>query len=890
MADKQLAHYSIIEKVGEGGMGEVFRAHDTRLGRDVALKFLPESLATDADRLARFEREARLLAALNHPHIAAIHGFEHVEGKRFLVLEMVEGEDLSQRLVRGPLRWQEALPICQQIAEALEAAHEESIVHRDLKPANILLTPSGNAKVLDFGLAKAWEAESANTSLTNSPTVMASSPTVAGVILGTAGYMSPEQARGQVVDKRADIFAFGCVLFEMLTAQQCFGGKTVSDTLAAVLRAEPDWNALPKDTPQAIVKLLRRCLDKEVNTRLRDIGEARIVIDGVLHGDIVDESPAVAAAAVAPARKAGTIIAWSLVGVLAITAGVTLNALLKKEDIPARVMRTSILPAEKVRFNLRGIHPGPITISPNGERIAYAGLASGGAPLLYVRDLNSMETRSLRGTDGAGYPFWSPDGRSIGFFAAGKLKRVDVGGGPPLTLCEAPVGKGGSWRADGTILFAPTFTGPLHVVSEAGGATTPVTELRSEDGENSHRFPRFLPDGEHFIYLARLGGEANMLRVGSLSGDVDKEVLRTASHAEYASGYMLFMRESTLLAREFDLAKLECVGDPIPVADPVRYIPAAMRGVFSVSNNGMLIYQAGSSVPGAQLVWRDLNGKELARTGDTVMEDNPVISPDGKFVAVNAFVGSGGTSDVWIYDVERNIRTRFTFDPASDESAVWSPDSKQIAFSSARNNMFGIYVKDVGGATNAQLLMKTDGLVFPTHWSPDGKYIVYFETDSMNTGNIMAVPTRGDIKPFAVVATPYGEYTGKVSSDAHWMTYISDESGVIECYVTSFPKAGRKWQISTGGGSQSHWDPKGKGLYYFGADSRFYFVEARWDASSFAIGQTTTMSESITELGYQVAPDGERLLVLEDADEGSVAPLTLVTGWVGELEARADRR
>jgi len=884
MADKKLAHYSITEKIGEGGMGEVFRAHDTRLGRDVALKFLPESLATDAERLTRFEREARVLASLNHPHIAAIHGFEHVEDKRFLVLEMVEGEDLAQRLVRGPMSWQQALPVAQQIAEALEAAHEENIIHRDLKPANVLLTPTGNAKVLDFGLAKAWEAENANTNLTNSPTVMASSPTTAGVILGTASYMSPEQARGHAVDKRADIFAFGCVLYEMLTSKQCFAGTTISDTLAAVLRAEPDWEALPKDTPWAIIKLLHRCLDKEVKTRLRDIGEARIVLDGVLRGDTVDEERAETAAAPPVPRRTADMVTRIVAGVLAIATLALLIMLLGRSDAPVRVTRTSILPAENVRFNLRGVHPGPVAISPDGKRVVYTGRAAGGAALLYVRELDDTEAKVLRGTDEAGYPFWSPDGRSIGFFASGRLKRVDVAGGPPLTLCEAPVGKGGSWNTKGEIIFAPTFTGELHVVSENGGASRPITELRGEQGENSHRFPRFLPDGEHFLYLARLGGESNMIRVGSLSGGVDKEVLRAASHAEYASGHVLFLRESTLMARPFDVGKLECYGDPLPIADPVRFIPAAMRGVFDVSDDGLLVYQSGATVPGAQLVWRNLAGEEIGRIGDVVMQDNPALSPDGKFVACETFVGSGGTGDIWIYDVERNVRSRFTFDPAADENAVWSPDGRQIAFSSARNNAFGIYIKDFGGATSARLLMETDGLVFPTHWISD--HLVYFEADSLNTGNIMAVPTIGEPEPFPVVATPYGEYNGMVSANGRWMTYISDESGVIECYVTSFPDAGRKWQISTEGGSEPQWDPKGRGIYYFGADSRFHFVEAAWDDSSFAIGGTTAIFQSNTEISYRVGPDGDHFLILEDADEGGVTPLTLVSGWDVELKSK----
>jgi Tol biopolymer transport system component len=885
MVEGQLAHYSILHKIGEGGMGEVFRARDTRLGRDVALKFLPESLASDPERLARFEREAQVLASLNHPHIASIHGFEHVDDTRFLVLELVEGEDLSQRLVRGPLPWQEALSLARQIAEALEAAHEVNIVHRDLKPANILITPAGSAKVLDFGLAKSWDGGSANTNMTNSPTILSNSPTMAGVIMGTASYMSPEQARGQQVDKRADIFAFGCVVFEMLAGQQCFSGKTISDILAAVLRVEPNWDTLPRDIPRPIVQLLRRCLDKEPGTRLRDIGEARIVLDRVLRGDIDDAHETTedeTAPASSGAKRYSLALGWLLALSFAIASGFLYKALRQQSDTPARVTQTSILPAQGVRFNLRGIHPGPVAISPQGERIVYTGRATGGQPMLYVRELDNPETKALRGTEEAGYPFWSPDGRSIGFFASGKLKRVEVAGAPPRTLCEAPVGKGGTWNAHGQIVFAPTFTGPLHVVSENGGASRPVTELDNEGGENSHRFPRFLEDGEHFIYLARHGGDANEIRVGSLSGDVDKGILRTTSDAAYALGYLLYLRESTLIAQPFNQKTLECFGDPVPIADPVRFIPAAMRGVFDVSTNGMVVFQTGASVPGSQYVWRNLAGEELDRTGEAIMQDNPEISHDGRLIACDAFVGSGGTGDIWIYDVERDLRTRFTFDTTSDENAVWSPDDKQIAFSSARNNMFGIYTKSVGGATTAQLFMETSGLVFLTDWTPG--YLVYFATDSLNTGNILAVPTQGERKPFPVVATPYGEYNGVVSPDGHWMAYMSDESGVFECYVVSFPDASRKWQISTGGATEARWDPKGHGLYYYGTAGTFHFVEAEWDETSFAIGATTALFESPNRVSYQVAPDGDRLLVLEDADDGSVEPLTLIMGWNERLK------
>jgi Tol biopolymer transport system component len=881
MANDRLAQYTVLEKIGEGGMGEVFRARDTRLGRDVALKFLPETLARDTERLARFEREAQVLASLNHPNIATIHGFEHVDDRRFLVLELVEGEDLSQRLARGALTWQEAVPLARQVAEALEAAHEVNIVHRDLKPANILITPSGTAKVLDFGLAKSWESDSVQTSLTNSPTILSNSPSMTGVIMGTAAYMSPEQARGHPVDKRADIFAFGCVLFEMLTGKPCFGGSTVSDILAAVLRAEPDWAALPQDLPKPILQLLRRCLDKEPRTRLRDIGEARICLESVLRGEI-DEPAGTpeTAVPVATHNHFGSILGWLLAVAFAVASG-SLFMMMRSQSVESsRIMRTSVLPSENVRFNLRGVHPGPVAISPGGERIAYAGIGEGGQAMLYIRDLDHLETRLLRGTEGAGYPFWSPDGRSVGFFAGGKLKRVDMTGGPPRNIADAPVGKGGSWNVGGEIVFAPTFAGPLLVVSENGGATRPVTELRSEQGENSHRFPQFLDDDVHFLYLVRHGGEANRVRVGSLSGDVDKEVLQSGSQAVFGSDHLLYLQASTLLARRFDQTKLACVGDPISVADPVRFIPAAMRGVFDLSRNGILVYQPGATVLGSQFVWRNRKGEELGRIGEPRMQDSPSLSRDGRFIAYEAFSSSGGTGDIWIHDIERGVPSRFTFDLASDENAVWSPDDKQIAFSSARDGRFGIYIKDVGGAANAELFLETPGMALVTDWSRD--YLVFYATDSLNTGNIMAVPTQGEHKAVPVMATPYGEYNGVVSADGHWLAFISDESGRFETYVTSFPVAERKWQISSGGGNEPRWDPLGRGLYYNG-NGQLLFVEAEWDDENFAVGPTTVLFQSGNMLGFQVAPDGERFLALEDFDKGG-QPLAVVLNWDKTLD------
>jgi len=884
MTNKSLAHYELVEKIGEGGMGEVFRARDTKLGRDVALKFLPDALAADAERLGRFEREARLLASLNHAHIASIHGFEQVGAQRFLVLEMVEGEDLSKRIARGPVPVEEALPIARQIAEALEAAHDEGIVHRDLKPGNVVVTPQGSVKVLDFGLAKAWESDAPSSNLSHSPTVLTNSPTVAGVILGTAAYMSPEQARGRTVDRRADIFAFGCVLFEMLTGRQAFAGDTVSDTLAAVLRAEPEWEALPSDTPRAIAKLLRRCLDKDPKQRLRDVGEGRIVIERVLAGH---DDPDPNAAATAPAAKSrGGVLPWALAVVFALVAAAAGTAYLMTPKQEAPVLRTSVLPPENVRFNLRGVHPGPVTISPDGRRVVFTGRRSGGTSVLFVRDLDATEARPLPGTDGAGYPFWSADGRSIGFFAEGKLKRVDIAGGPPLTLCEAPYGKGGSWGRDGRIVFAPSFNTPLHIVSENGGETTPVTEIIQSRGDNSHRFPWLLPDGDHFLYFVRSGGEGSAIHAGSISSDEDKEIMRATSNAMYASGYLLFLRESTLMARPFDPDKLEFTGDPVPVGDPVRYIPGAMCGIFSASqDNGMLVYQGGASVPGAKIVWRNLEGEEIDSFDDIVQQDNLSVSPDGKQICADVFDNVGGTADIWIYDVARRIRTRFTFDPANDINAVWSPDGRRIVFASNRGGTSSLFVKNFGGASNEDLLLELDANLYANDWTRDGRYVVVQRVDSTSTGDLWALPMDGGGEPFPVANSPHGEYDGRVSPNGRWMTYDSDESGKFEVYVTSFPTSGRKWQISSGGGTNPEWSPDGKAIYYTG-NNAFYAVETDPGETTFGVGAGRELFESNTAISYRVDPSGDKLVIIEDADEGGVNPLTLVTSWVDDAKSR----
>jgi len=566
-----------------------------------------------------------------------------------------------------------------------------------------------------------------------------------------------------------------------------------------------------------------------------------------------------------------------------VAAAAVVGFLFKPAPEP-RVLRTSILPPENVRFNLRGIHPGPVAMSPDGERIVFTGRQAGGSSLLFVRELDATEARAIPGTDDAGYPFWSPDGRSIGFFANGKLRRVDLTGGPPLTLCDASVGKGGTWSLGGNIVFAPSFNTPIHKVPDIGGVSEPITEVVLERGDNSHRFPWLLPDDEHFIYFARGGGEASTIRVGAMAGGFDKEIMRATSNAIYASGHLLFLRESTLMARPFDLASLEFSGDPVPVGTPVRYIPGAMWGIFTASQEGLLLFQSGASAPGARIVWRDFKGEEMDALEDVAQQDQLSVSPDGTQLVVDLFDNVGGTADLWIYDVARRIRTRFTFDPTNDQSGIFSPDGSRIVFASNRGGAASLYVKSVGGASNEEILVASDTDAYPTAWSPDGRYVVYMRTDTSATGDLWMVPLDGS-EPRPLLDSRYGEYSGRLSPDGHWLAYVSDESGQMEVYVTSFPTPGRKWQISSGGGTSPEWGPRGDGIFYVGSNT-FHFVETEEKGGTFAVGTTRNLFESNTVLSYRVLPTGDQFVLLEDADEGSVSPLTLVTDWPADLAKR----
>ena len=896
MIGTTLSHFKITAKLGEGGMGEVYRAEDTKLGREVAIKVLPEMVATDPERLARFEREAKVLASLNHTNIAGIHQIEEADGKQLLVMELVEGADLTEYIAQGRIPLSKALPIALQIAEALEAAHEKGIVHRDLKPANVKVTPDGQVKVLDFGLAKALDPETdsqTSPSISMSPTLTAQM-TQAGVLLGTAAYMSPEQARGEAVDRRADIWAFGVVLMEMLTGDRVYAGRTVSDTLASVLAREPEWENLPEDLPSSIRALLERCLEKEIRDRLQAIGEARFVIEKYLEDPEAERMAAIeTAGAEAPASRAK--LPWVVAGLVALSAlavGFWGFAQLQLVGQPQPLVRTSILPPEGHDWWLDTVSPGRVAISRDGRHLAFSAVAEGGnTPQLWIRPLDSSVGRPVPNTEGAAYPFWSPDGRHVGFFADRKLKKIAVAGGPPVTLCEASNGKSGSWSRQGVIVFAPSNMGEIYRVPAAGGDCVALTQIDSGSGENSHRHPQFLPDDERFLYLVRNSGGENLIRIGSVDGSVSRDVISTPTSAMFASGRILFTRESTLMAQDFDAESLELSGEAVPLVENVLQVTGAALAVFSVSEGGNLVYQTGDSTANSQLVWLDRSGQEISTLGDLADQANIRASRDGLWVAAQ-ITGEDIQDDIWIYDVSRNLRTRFTFDSRNDVSPSFSPAADRIAFSSENNGAgLDIFVKEVGGTGQAELVYGAPSRKFVSSWTPDGEMVLAQEFLPGQRGRILAVPIEGGREPMVLIDDGFDVGDPTVSPDGRWLAYTSLESGRREIYVTTFPTPGRRWQVSTDGGRRPRWTRNGEEIIFL-TFNRSALMAAQVDGTgeTFKVGAIAELFdvELRAEPGrvWDVTEDGERFIINQAPERGRVSALNLVLNWPAILEAR----
>ncbi len=887
---QRIGPYEIVALLGAGGMGEVYRARDPRLHREVAIKVLSAVFAQDAERMARFQREAELLASLNHPNIAILYGLEESEGERALVMELVEGPTLAQRLATGAMALEEALGIARQVAEALEAAHEKGIIHRDLKPANVKVTPEGTVKVLDFGLAKALADEPVVSAPADSPT-LSMGATRAGVILGTAAYMPPEQAKGKPVDRRADIWSFGVVLLEMLTGRRVFTGETAAETLASVLLKDPEFDALPAGTPATIRRLLRRCLEKDPRKRLRDIGEARITIEEVLAGAPAEEA-APRPVAPAPSRRPvlAWVVAWVVAALAALAAGLVSFVHFREAPPRPETVRFDVSPPEGARSTFDS--SAAPTVSPDGRHLLFLA-AKGAETMLYVRSLDSAEARPLAGTNHAFHPFWSPDSRSIGFFAEGNLKRVELAGGSPIMLCPVGTpfdnqGKGATWNRDGVIVFATPREEPLFRIAASGGKPERLTELDPSQ-EESHRWPYFLPDDNHFLYLARHKGRENAaVYIGSLGSHGSKGgrklLFRNDTRVAYAGGpegvgYLLFAQGDTLMAQSFDPGRLELRGKPLRVAGPVRVFPRANLVAFSVSAGGVLAFFPDSMERLERLVRFDRSGRELAKMGNPGGYSNPRFSPDGKALL---YIGPGG---FWIADVERDVHSRFAVTGKEARGATWSADGKEVFYAtSAGGAVFSsrLLRSTYRGAGEPSLLLETGSIILPQTLSPDGKTLL-LETHLQPAGDIALVTLAGkpSIEPW--LKSEFAEHEPRFSPDGRWVSYVSDESGQNEVYVRSFPGGENQVRISTAGGMAAFWRRDGKEIVYLAPDGAFLSVTVNPVAGALAPAAPKALFRVPGASFADMRGDGQQFVAVI-ADAAATQPIRMVLNWTAALD------
>ncbi len=877
----RLGPYEIAEPIGAGGMGEVYRARDTRLDRTVAIKVLPAHSADRPEVRQRFEREARAASALNHPHICTLHDIGRQDDIDYLVMEYLEGETLADRLRKGAMPLDQSLRIATQVADALDRAHRTGITHRDLKPGNIMLTKDG-AKVLDFGLAKIRERGAGPAMSGGSVMATLTSPlTGEGSIVGTLQYMSPEQLEGQEADARSDIFAFGSVLYEMVAGRRPFEAKTQASLIARILEHDvAPLSSIVPSAPPALEQLLRSCLAKDPDERRQNMHDVLVDLRWIAEGGSRAGIPTPV-----PAPRKARPVAWMAACAVLALAAVTLAILYWQRPRPESPMvRFTIPPPEKQGFGYG------LTISQDGKRVAFVAAAAEGQPQLWIRSLDSLASQPIPGTEGASFPFWSPDGRSVGFFAGGKLNKVDTVGGPVQNLADAPDPRGGAWNEAGVILFAPNTTSPLQRVSASGGsAAVEVTRLDGTRKEHSHRWPHFLPDGRHFLCFSYIGGSANAIATGSLDSK-DLTILTPADSAPaYSSGFLSYVRGSILMAQPFDAGRLRLSGDAVAVAQGVAAegeIGPTAFSRFSFSHNGVLVYKTGSSEAG-QFTWFDRAGKPLGTVGDSGTYAAPALSPDQRRLIFDWNETPAGNI-LWEWNLSRNVKSRFSFGSVQDSSAVWSPDGSTVVYASKRAVAADLYSKPATNAGKEQLLFASQFDKYPNCWTLDGRTVV-FELYAPKRKTELWTLSVADRKAAPYLQSEFDVAHSSVSPDGHWLAYSSDESGRPEIYVQSFPiPTGGKYTISPAGGDQPSWRRDGKELFYIARDQKLMAVPVATGAAFEAQAPRALFTARVDNApltltgarnSYVASGDGQKFLVYTVSDAVSTTPITVVLNW-----------
>jgi serine/threonine protein kinase/Tol biopolymer transport system component len=885
----KLGPYEIVAPIGAGGMGEVFKARDTRLDRTVAVKVMPRYIAAREDLRARFEREARTVSSLNHPNICILFDIGKQDGTDFMVLEYLEGETLAARVAKGPMPLDQVLKYATQIADALDRAHRSGVSHRDIKPANVMITRDG-CKVLDFGLAK-----TAPKSLGPDDATIAASLTSEGTILGTPQYMAPEQYEGKEADARSDIFAFGCVLYEMVTGKRCFEGKTRASLIAAVLGADPaPMSAARPVTPASLEQLVRRCLEKDPENRYQSMRDVVLDLRSIGQSASLTQN-----ATSLPRKQSG--LAWIAAVVFALAAAIVSFVHFGEKVPELNLAQFSVEAPAGLAYTAAA------AVSPDGRYLVFAARKGSENASLWLRPMGSLDVRQLPGTEGTNFvPFWSPDSKAVAFHSGGKLKRIDIAGGSPVVLCDwavSPRGFGGTWNEDGVIVFA--LGDGLHRVSASGGVPVKLTQIDTAREESGFGTPQFLPGGRRFLYLIQ-SPNANTRGVyaGSLDRPQEKtRVLASDTVAVFAAphgvnpGELLWLRDQTLMAQKFDSDSLRLTGDPVPVAESVDVSSIFSYGYFWVSDAGLLVYRTGDSDPKSRLVWMSRDGERLEEAAPEDDYDSFSLSHDGRRVAMTR-IDSSKNNAIWVYELGRRVMTRLTFDSARDRVPVWSPDGRYVAFDSDRSGVRQIYRKDAGGSGQEEELTSSPGDKSVNDWSRDGKYIVYEQRDPRTAYDLWALPAEPDATgkrtPVLLLQTPFSELAGKLSPDGRWLAYQSNESGSNQVYVQAFPAAGSKWQVSNSGGSSPHWRGDGKEIYYETAAGAVYSQAAGNQGKVMAAGIKAIPSGIDVEAPHELftvqapsgnrdpliaAPDGQHFLIDELSAATALNPLTVVENW-----------